>query len=63
MITGILSDISSEFFYRFLLFKPIYRFHEKDLFPLIKELIQKGVDGIITDRPDLMFEALQELGF
>ncbi len=29
----------------------------------MKELIHKGVDGIITDRPDLMKEALAELGF
>jgi len=29
----------------------------------MKDLIQKGVDGIITDRPDLMKEALAELGF
>jgi glycerophosphoryl diester phosphodiesterase len=29
----------------------------------MKELIQKGADGIITDRPDLMKEALAELGF
>ena len=29
----------------------------------MKTLIEKGVDGIITDRPDLMKEALAELGF
>ena len=29
----------------------------------MKSLIQKGVDGIITDRPDLMREALSEEGF
>lgn len=29
----------------------------------MKSLIQKGADGIITDRPDLMKEALAELGF
>ena len=29
----------------------------------MKTLIQRGADGIITDRPDLMKEALAELGF
>lgn len=29
----------------------------------MKTLIQKGADGIITDRPDLMQEALTELGY
>ncbi len=29
----------------------------------MKDLIELGCDGIITDRPDLMFEALQELGY
>lgn len=29
----------------------------------MKALIQKGVDGIMTDRPDVMQEALGELGF
>lgn len=29
----------------------------------MKTLIQKGADGVMTDRPDLMKEALQELGF
>ncbi|WP_249029905.1 glycerophosphodiester phosphodiesterase [Tannockella kyphosi] len=26
-------------------------------------LIEKGADGIITDRPDLLFEALEEMGY
>jgi len=30
---------------------------------MMKALINKGADGIITDRPDLMQEALSELGF
>lgn len=30
---------------------------------MMKQYIQWGVDGIITDRPDLMMEALKELGF
>lgn len=29
----------------------------------MKALIQKGADGVMTDRPDLMQEALEELGF
>ena len=29
---------------------------------LMKQYIQWGVDGIITDRPDVMMEVLQELG-
>jgi len=29
----------------------------------MKDLITKGADGVITDRPDLMQEALTELGF
>ncbi len=29
----------------------------------MKELIQLSADGIITDSPDLMFEALQEMGY
>ncbi len=29
----------------------------------MRELIEIGCDGIITDRPDLMFELLEEMGF
>lgn len=29
----------------------------------MKDLIKKGADGLITDRPDLMQEVLEELGF
>ncbi|WP_228547469.1 glycerophosphodiester phosphodiesterase [Filobacillus milosensis] len=29
----------------------------------MKALIQKGADGIVTDRPDLMIEVLNELGY
>jgi glycerophosphoryl diester phosphodiesterase len=29
---------------------------------LMKRYIEWGVDGIITDRPDLMIEVLEEMG-
>ena len=29
----------------------------------MKSLIEKGADGLITDRPDLMKEVLAEMGF
>jgi len=29
----------------------------------MKKLIELGADGLITDRPDLMEEVLEELGF
>ena len=29
----------------------------------MKKLIELGADGLITDRPDLMKEVLEELGF
>jgi Glycerophosphoryl diester phosphodiesterase len=31
--------------------------------PTMRELIAKGADGIITDRPDIMYELLMEMGF
>jgi glycerophosphoryl diester phosphodiesterase len=29
---------------------------------LMKQYIEWGVDGIVTDRPDLMIEVLKEMG-
>ena len=29
----------------------------------MRELIKKGCDGIITDRPDLMIQVLEEMGY
>ena len=31
--------------------------------PTMRELIAKGADGIITDRPDIMYELLMEMGY
>jgi Glycerophosphoryl diester phosphodiesterase len=31
--------------------------------PTMRELISKGADGIITDRPDIMYELLIEMGY
>jgi len=34
--------------------------NDKDM---MKELINKGADGIMTDRPDLLYEVMKEMGF
>ncbi len=50
----------------------IYKAHHNNMFlhywtinekEQMQELIEIGCDGIITDRPDLMFEVLQEMGY
>lgn len=50
----------------------IYKVHHNDMFihywtiddkKTIKELIEKGADGIISDRPDIVKEVLQEMGY
>lgn len=50
----------------------IWKIHKNDMFVHywtvddpkdMKKLIQNGADGIITDRPDLLFEVLEELGY
>lgn len=50
----------------------IYKIHHNNMFvhywtindkETMASLIKKGADGIITDRPDLMFEVIEELGY
>ena len=50
----------------------IYKIHHNDMFvhywtiddpEEMRELIEKGCDGIITDRPDLMIQVLEEMGY
>ncbi len=50
----------------------IWKVHKNDMFVHywtidekedMKKLIQNGADGIITDRPDLLFEVLEELNY
>lgn len=50
----------------------VYKIHKNDMFvhywtvnekSEMKKCIEIGADGVITDRPDLLFEVLQELGY